>query len=187
MLRLPVWIDAICINQNYMAERANQVKLMRKVYHTASTVKIWLRKEQKLEASFSAVTREADESTPHPITHTLLVRDRIHPYLPLVPQPRRLAPRHHIETYSSMPIVLLFLAQALRNMEAKPNSLVSLQPLEDSGHRNLVYGLPPPSAREWKTFREFLSNPWFQRIWIVQEAVLARKAIVVIGNWHSKR
>ncbi|KAI1281147.1 heterokaryon incompatibility protein-domain-containing protein [Xylaria sp. FL0933] len=169
LLRIPVWIDAICINQNDLSERAQQVKMMRQIYQTASTVKIWLGKEQKLATATSVAEREARASlTPLAQAGTV----------------RRLAPRHHLETYGSMPVVLSFLAQALRNMEAKPNSLVSLRPLEDSEHRNLVYGLPPPSAKEWKAFREFLSNPWFQRIWVVQEVVLARKAVVVLGNWH---
>ncbi|KAI0523661.1 heterokaryon incompatibility protein-domain-containing protein [Xylaria bambusicola] len=189
LLRLPVWVDAICINQDDLAERANQVKLMRKIYQAASTVKIWLGKEQKPVASTSAASRGTHESVTLTTNHPLMAQagtnsNSLAAREPLMSQMRRLAPRHHLETYGSMPIVLSFLAQALRNMEARPNSLVSLRPLQDSEHRNLVYGLPPPSAKEWKTFREFLSNPWFQRIWIVQEVVLARKAAVVVGNWH---
>ncbi|KAI0429835.1 heterokaryon incompatibility protein-domain-containing protein [Xylaria sp. FL1042] len=154
LLRIPVWIDAICINQDDLNERANQVKLMRTIYQTTSTVKA--------------------RTDPH----VMSLRG------PIMSQVRRIAPRHHMETYGSMPVVLSFIAQALRNMEAQPTPLVSLRPLEDSEYRNLVYGLPPPSAREWKAFREFLSNPWFQKIWVVQEVVLARKAVVVLGNWH---
>ncbi|KAI1367288.1 heterokaryon incompatibility protein-domain-containing protein [Xylaria arbuscula] len=189
LLRLPVWIDAICINQDDLAERANQVKLMRKIYHTASTVKIWLGKEQKPAAPNPVVSREIDESPVLMANHPMLTRAGTNTYsmsqsVPFESQVRWLAPRHHMETYGSMPIVLSFLAQALRNLEAQSNTLLSLRPLQDSEHRNLVYGLPSPSAREWKTFRDFLSNPWFQRIWIVQEAVLARQAVAVIGNWH---
>ncbi|KAI1348165.1 heterokaryon incompatibility protein-domain-containing protein [Xylaria sp. FL0043] len=183
LLRIPVWIDAICINQDDLSERAQQVKMMRQIYQTASTVKIWLGKEQKLATATSVAEREARASL------TLLAQAGTGPRVlaqrsPMMSQVRRLAPRHHLETYGSMPVVLSFLAQALRNMESRPNPLVSLRPLEDSEHRNLVYGLPPPSAKEWKAFREFLSNPWFQRIWVVQEVVLARKAVVVRGNWH---
>ncbi|KAI0817358.1 heterokaryon incompatibility protein-domain-containing protein [Xylaria sp. FL0064] len=183
LLRIPVWIDAICINQDDLSERAQQVKMMRQIYQTASTVKIWLGEEQKLATATSVAEREARASL------TLLAQAGTDPHVlaqrrPVMSQVRRLAPRHHLETYGSMPVVLSFLAQALRNTEARPNSLVSLRPLKDSEHRNLVYGLPPPSAKEWKAFREFLSNPWFQRIWVVQEVVLARKAVVVLGNWH---
>ncbi|KAI1742716.1 heterokaryon incompatibility protein-domain-containing protein [Xylaria scruposa] len=37
-----LWIDAICINQNDLSERASQVKLMRHIYRTASRVLVWL-------------------------------------------------------------------------------------------------------------------------------------------------
>lgn len=37
-----VWIDSICINQNDIAERNHQVKLMRKIYSSATVVLVWL-------------------------------------------------------------------------------------------------------------------------------------------------
>ncbi|OCK73639.1 HET-domain-containing protein [Lepidopterella palustris CBS 459.81] len=37
-----LWVDAICIDQSNIAERADQVKLMHRIYHDASTVLIWL-------------------------------------------------------------------------------------------------------------------------------------------------
>lgn len=37
-----LWVDAVCINQDDLDERAEQLKLMRRVYQTASTVLVWL-------------------------------------------------------------------------------------------------------------------------------------------------
>jgi hypothetical protein len=37
-----VWIDAICINQNDLEERALQVQFMAKIYSSASRVVVWL-------------------------------------------------------------------------------------------------------------------------------------------------
>lgn len=37
-----VWIDGICINQNSMTERSQQVELMATVYRNASKVLVWL-------------------------------------------------------------------------------------------------------------------------------------------------
>ena len=37
-----VWADAICINQEDLAERSAQVQLMRQIYHNAGEVRIWL-------------------------------------------------------------------------------------------------------------------------------------------------
>ena len=37
-----LWIDAICINQADLDERASQVQLMKQIYSKAQTVRIWL-------------------------------------------------------------------------------------------------------------------------------------------------
>jgi hypothetical protein len=38
-----LWVDAICINQDDIAERGHQVPLMRKIYSNAMQVVIWLK------------------------------------------------------------------------------------------------------------------------------------------------
>jgi hypothetical protein len=40
--RRVIWIDALCINQDDVAERSEQVKLMRSIYANASVVRSWL-------------------------------------------------------------------------------------------------------------------------------------------------
>jgi hypothetical protein len=37
-----LWIDALCINQTDLEERANQVTIMRHIYHKAEKVIVWL-------------------------------------------------------------------------------------------------------------------------------------------------
>lgn len=37
-----LWVDALCINQNDISERSNQVGLMRDIYSTAKEVVVWL-------------------------------------------------------------------------------------------------------------------------------------------------
>jgi hypothetical protein len=37
-----LWVDAVCIDQSNVVERAEQVKLMNRIYRSASTVLIWL-------------------------------------------------------------------------------------------------------------------------------------------------
>ncbi|KAH7392687.1 heterokaryon incompatibility protein-domain-containing protein [Pyrenochaeta sp. MPI-SDFR-AT-0127] len=54
-LRLPsrvrcMWIDAICINQNSILERNQQVPLMRQIYHKAKQVVVWLGDEDDTTA-----------------------------------------------------------------------------------------------------------------------------------------
>ncbi|KAH6716957.1 heterokaryon incompatibility protein-domain-containing protein [Leptodontidium sp. MPI-SDFR-AT-0119] len=40
--QLPLWVDAICINQNDREERDNQVRRMKDIYQSAEWVTIWL-------------------------------------------------------------------------------------------------------------------------------------------------
>ena len=37
-----VWVDALCINQDDLAERASQVQIMRRIYECAEQVIVWL-------------------------------------------------------------------------------------------------------------------------------------------------
>lgn len=39
---IPVWVDALCINQDDVPERNAQIKLMRSIYISAFRVKVWL-------------------------------------------------------------------------------------------------------------------------------------------------
>ncbi|KAF2261551.1 hypothetical protein CC78DRAFT_546547 [Lojkania enalia] len=46
---LSIWIDALCIDQNNVAEKNEHVKIMGKIYANASAVRIWLGEEYGLE------------------------------------------------------------------------------------------------------------------------------------------
>jgi hypothetical protein len=89
----------------------------------------------------------------------------------------------HIGTYGPIPISPSFIAQALRNARGPKNRLATLDSI-DSVHRNAAYGFPNPNAPEWHVVRQFFTNSWFERVWVVQEAVLASKATVLIGDWE---
>ncbi|KAH8894311.1 hypothetical protein GQ53DRAFT_839926 [Thozetella sp. PMI_491] len=45
------WVDALCINQEDIAERATQVLLMQRIYHQASEICMWLGREDKFAAA----------------------------------------------------------------------------------------------------------------------------------------
>ena len=51
---LRIWIDAICIDQNDVHERAEQVAMMRAIYHNATCVRSWI-KEPALDEASAAV------------------------------------------------------------------------------------------------------------------------------------
>lgn len=51
-LERQLWIDAICIDQNNIAERNHQVKQMRSIYENAEKVVIWLGRANRLRCVF---------------------------------------------------------------------------------------------------------------------------------------
>ena len=39
---IPLWVDAVCINQTNISERTTQVRMMRTIYSRAACVLVWL-------------------------------------------------------------------------------------------------------------------------------------------------
>jgi hypothetical protein len=95
--------------------------MMGKIYAQALNVKIWLGKEDKESPEFVAIRNTHGGAS--------------------------VLSSFHIGTYGRTPIVLSFLAQALRNANGPKNRLAAIRPMEDSAHRNLAYGFPPPEHR----------------------------------------
>lgn len=56
-----IWIDAICINQDDLEERAAQVKLMGRIYQGASSVRVWLGPDNENDLNAIPILREMRE------------------------------------------------------------------------------------------------------------------------------
>ncbi|KAE9369753.1 HET-domain-containing protein [Stipitochalara longipes BDJ] len=50
----------------------------------------------------------------------------------------------------------------------------------------LSNALPPPDSGVWKALVAFLCRPWFLRVWIIQEVVLARDIRFFCGDWELR-
>ncbi|KAI1142678.1 heterokaryon incompatibility protein-domain-containing protein [Hypoxylon sp. FL0543] len=145
------WIDALCINQRNIQECAEQVKLMRRLYTTASTVCIWLGSE--------LIIPEAPESK--------LRTSRIDLAFG----------RTRLAELDPMAVVLSFFAQALRNSDRVKFDEYGLPEVD-------LLGFPSQKSPEYKIFGAFFNQAYFHRVWIVQEAVLAQEAKVLVGPWE---
>ena len=121
--RVAIWVDQLCINQNDLAERAQQVQIMGQVYARASWVWIWLGEESD-ESSLAMGT----------------VR-RLSPLLESTPQ-RALVARELRE-----------LGLTRQQAEAELDALAALY-----------------------------RRRWFERLWVIQEAVLATNLSVACGG-----
>lgn len=114
-----LWVDALCINQDDLAERARQVAQMKDVYCRAAIVHIWLGESNELsERAF----------------------DELHG-----------------------------LSEHLDYDEAVPNRFF------DKGTMNGHH-------QRWRAISEILYRPWFRRMWVIQEALSARRAMMVCGK-----
>lgn len=158
-----LWIDAICINQKDNVEKANQVKIMHEIFANAGTVKIWL-----------------GEANDFHSTDTTRLRMLQGEGIPLLSRKATF----YLGQYGRMPIVLAFIAQALRNIDAGDDYGTAERSATDAEYRNRMHGFPDASFEEWRILRWFFDNMWFKRIWIMQEVVLAQRAIVILGDWQ---
>ncbi|KAJ9650343.1 hypothetical protein H2198_010351 [Neophaeococcomyces mojaviensis] len=123
-----LWVDAICINQSDLDEKAVQVRLMKNIYRQASKVLAWLGPE--------------DEAT----SHVFEVIDNLSKFGP--------------EKYKAV----------------TP---------EDVGRPQIYVeklGIQALNYRHWLSWVAFVHRPYFKRVWIVQENILAQDLIVVCGE-----
>jgi len=129
-----LWVDAICIDQENLEERAQQVQLMRKIYSTAAQVLAYLGPEGGGSQDVPSICRRIFEG---------------------------------VEKFQQANPI---------NRELEDNILfpdtVALKPFE------LLDKL------DWGVLTRLLARSWFVRVWIVQEAVVARKLTFVCGKWN---
>ncbi|ATZ50325.1 hypothetical protein BCIN_05g06850 [Botrytis cinerea B05.10] len=166
-----IWIDQLCINQNDIEERAQQVNMMTEIYSNASAVNIWLGDgDLSTEAgmrvvrdihNFSVrVCKGGDACTCFGTCHTIIptnISDSID-------QTR--APISFRGMYE------IFAAHQSRFV---------------TGVRELIGGHLGLHLSELMSC--LFMNPWFRRIWVLQEALRARTALVYCGpeiiSWNE--
>ncbi|KAI1332850.1 heterokaryon incompatibility protein-domain-containing protein [Xylariaceae sp. FL0255] len=121
----PIWIDAVCINQDDEVEKIAQVRQMHRIYRQASHVWVWL-----------------GCSTPYTV-----------------------------EAISVLPRIVTTCSD-LRAQPMAPGVYHSLASRGLPAHR---------SSPIWRAIQEIINHPWFCRLWIVQEAALAKSISFLVG------
>lgn len=59
-----LWIDALCINQNDLTEKASQVARMGQIYRNASAVIVWLGEDEKYPRTRALLTQDGRNRWP---------------------------------------------------------------------------------------------------------------------------
>jgi hypothetical protein len=132
---LPLWTDSICIRQNHIAEKTQQVRDMKQTYEKAAQVIIWLGPSKEgTETGLEIINEVAKRKRTN-------VLSRISSYF--------------VETDL--------------DMIYKRRVDIDLR------------GLPPRDSEKWRHVGDILQRPWFSRLWVVQEVLVAKKSIMRIG------
>ncbi|RTE80853.1 hypothetical protein BHE90_004666 [Fusarium euwallaceae] len=160
---LTIWIDAVCINQDDLEERAQQVTLMSSIYSLASTVHIWL-----------------GENNIGVETCLHLIRDICNYRYRKCPGGERCSCSGTSHTLSLEEMDAHIEAQ---KKEKIPTSFQGMWEVFDIHEKSWSREIIDLAGWYNNTQLSFLmstlfENPWFTRVWVVQEALSAKQALV---------
>lgn len=184
-----LWADAICINQNDLDERAEQVKLMQDIYPSARRVLLWfgIGDTEPIPHDLDDKRRKSFDDPLWKVVQAVWQPTRLL-YGGIASAKERVArtvrPTVHLGQFGSMPIVLSFIAQAIRNVEREVKAALVPRARGEENEDNVTHGLPDATSQYWQFVQQFFEHPYFRRVWIVQEVVLATKAVALVGDWE---
>jgi hypothetical protein len=162
---LIIFADAACIDQSNLNERSQQVQLMGEIYASAEEVFIWLGYGRELQAPVAQpkIIHWIGDDMDMEVTDSYFKRDHS-----LV--------RENGEGKETEDVLGLFVYLGFRAMDRHLYEIPFFDVEED-----ILY-----TKQNWsaviRAAETLLSNPWWTRIWVVQETVLARHATVVYRN-----
>jgi hypothetical protein len=131
-------ISTICIDELNLAERSQQVSIMKDIYRNAAKVLIFL---------------DIDESQDHAMATGVSL------YLPII----KIAASCLFDDWN-----IGFMVQPWHKQPS----------------------LPPLTAGDWNSLEKLFSCHWFERVWVIQEVVVSKNAVVILDNlgmefdWH---
>jgi hypothetical protein len=159
-----LWIDAICINQVDNDEKNQQIPLMRDIYVGAKRALVWLGEETNNSSKAMNLVRrlcKIDESEFDECGRALLFRESSN--IDRIPGCLRNVLDELTDIYWD------------EDEEGFDDPVFALRPL------STVY-LPPRGDKSWAALRDLLNRPWFSRIWVIQEVVVARETVMICGS-----
>jgi hypothetical protein len=169
-----LWIDAVCINQEDLQERSQQVGIMRDIYRKASKTIVWLGEEtqnsslgielcEKLYEFFRDEGKDLKTSEIQFNYRTPWSPNHQDPFNP-----------SYAQTDEGD-----FNKRARRGKESEERD--ENKNVEDS-NADLPLRMNPPNVYELLALRDLACRQWFRRTWITQELALASKATMVCGH-----
>lgn len=160
----PLWIDAICINQDDLSEKAVQVDLMGSVYANGSEVVIWLGEfdenwAEDLPKDEFCDFKLADSS------NTERLRLALRTLSPPCPSGKSFTGESRLEHGIQL---LTMLGHGTHGQDLPFFTIT-----QNQGTNEPDITLKPQWYEAIKALRWLLSRPWWTRVWTMQEFVLA--------------
>jgi Heterokaryon incompatibility protein (HET) len=99
------------------------------------------------------------------------------------------------QNYANASLVEIYIGEAAGNSERLPTRFGAMKRIRgqsgDQFSSSASYQMNSSHSRmmDEETFaalQAFFRRPWFTRVWIIQEAVLARNSRFLCGNWRSR-
>ncbi|KAI1114124.1 heterokaryon incompatibility protein-domain-containing protein [Nemania sp. NC0429] len=175
-----LWIDAICINQENLAERAYQVNLMRRIYQIACKVLIWLgddSEDSKLVLPLCERTVAIWWDLLSEDSFTFGDVDPSRPDIMEIMKEKLKEAKRRKSTIKSRPDQSLG-STSIENCDGRvEESAVLGETIQEEEE-----AVQDITREELAACMRLVSRPWFSRCWVVQEAALAREAIVLCGT-----
>ncbi|KAI0404111.1 heterokaryon incompatibility protein-domain-containing protein [Xylaria palmicola] len=167
-----MWIDALCIDQSNDDERTDQVSHMDAVYRHAKNVEVWLGRESNTS---SFLWNHMEQERPIILKgpeHNLSLHHILgFPFEPLSYcrdcDGSRLGDSHVIKSALESPA-------AIREFEAmklvSEARMISAQQITNE------------TVRDIEALVKLLERPWWSRVWVLQEVILAKKVTLRCGS-----
>ncbi|KAK4164789.1 putative heterokaryon incompatibility protein [Cladorrhinum sp. PSN259] len=162
---LRIWIDAVCINQESFEERSQQVSMMGTIYSRATKVHIWLGEGHPgLEAALRVI-RDIYNLHHHccPGGDKCGCSGTKHRFR--IEELESATQKDGWLSFGSLWEVFNL------HYHTKPLDPYLVEASGGEGHGHFSY-----------LMQNLFQNPWFQRVWVVQEALLSQEAFVHYGK-----
>ncbi|SCO91081.1 uncharacterized protein FRV6_15209 [Fusarium oxysporum] len=164
-----LWVDAICINQNDVAERQAQVKLMAHIYQKADHVHGDLG-QKEMTGGFELL---------HLMQKIMRAGSRCESQLS--PSEESSQEEGHTNPDARTNIMSALESEYGNYQAGKTGNVREVRLPNPSAKVLEEQGIPREDDEVWAHWRQFLNSTYFQRLWIVQEASLASS----ITLWYS--
>jgi hypothetical protein len=157
-----IWIDQICINQENSREKSAQIPLMSRIYSEATAAILWL----GLESNDSSLAIEYMQRIQQALQKQLTNRT------PIDPAATKTIARYEIELARLTNKEVT--ATSWKQVDIEDITLLARSEIQQ-GHL---------TAKEITAMLEFFQRPWFKRVWTIQELLLAKNPVFLLGKQY---